>query len=116
MSYKVEIIDEYSFGQWFSHHLRFETETEAEECSRHFAYAALCGILDLRVVLSDNPVNARWTKEGLRDKDGKPFYTPKPPPTPEEIQEEASRLTAAWNAIVERIGASHRMPEAKHET
>ena len=30
MSYKVEIIDEYSFGEWFSHHLRFETEAEAE--------------------------------------------------------------------------------------
>lgn len=36
MSYKIEIIDEYSFGQWFSHHLRFETEAQAEECSRHF--------------------------------------------------------------------------------
>jgi hypothetical protein len=113
MSYKVEIIDEYSFGQWFSHHLRFETETEAEECSRHFAYAALCGILDLRVAPSDDPVNARWTKEGPRNKDGKPFYTPKPPPTPEEIRQEAKRLTDAWNAIVDGMDDSQRKAVAK---
>ena len=108
MSFKVEIIDEYSFGEWFSHHLRFETEAEAEGCSRHFAYAALCGILNLRVAPSDDPVNARWMDRGATDKDGKPFYTPKPPPTPEEIREEANKLTAAWNAIVQRISDPQR--------
>ena len=57
----------------------------------------------MHVVPSDDPVNARWTDRGVTDKDGKPFYTPKPPPTSEEIREEANRLTAAWNMIVEKI-------------
>ena len=59
MSYKVEIIDEYSFSQWFSHHLRFATKTEAEAYSHQFCNAGWNGIQHLRTVASDEPVNAR---------------------------------------------------------
>jgi hypothetical protein len=90
MSYKIEIMDEYSFGEYFSHDLRFETEREAEQCSQHFSSAGWNGILDLRTVRSDDPVNARWTDEGLRDKNGQPFCQPQAAPTIEEIRAEAS--------------------------
>jgi len=73
MSYKVEIIDEYSFGKWFSHHLRFATEAEAEECSRHFSDTGWNGIHDLRVVPSDDPANARWADNEASNLDGKPI-------------------------------------------
>jgi hypothetical protein len=100
MSYKIEIIDEYSHGDWFSYNLRFATEAEAVECSQHFGGAGWNGLIDLRVVPSDDPANARWTEKGATDKDGKPFYTPQPPPIPEAIRAEADRLGAAWDAIV----------------
>jgi hypothetical protein len=73
MSYKVEIIDEYSFGRWFPHHLRFATEAEADECSQHFDNAGWLGIRDLRIVPSDEPVNARWTDRGASDMNGQPI-------------------------------------------
>ena len=85
MSYKIEIIDEYSHGEWFSHSLRFTTEAEAVDCSRHFEGAGWHGIIDLRVVPSDDPVNARRTEKGTTDQDGKPFYTPPPTPSPRNI-------------------------------
>ncbi|MGA3105388.1 MAG: hypothetical protein ABSD53_12975 [Terriglobales bacterium] len=103
MSYKIEIIDEYSHGEWFSHSLRFTTEAEAVDCSRHFEGAGWHGIIDLRVVPSDDPVNARRTEKGTTDQDGKPFYTPPPTPSPEEHRAEADRLGAAWDAIVARL-------------
>jgi hypothetical protein len=64
MSYKVEFLDEYSFGKYFSDDLRFETEREAEERSQHLNNAGWHGILDVRIARSDDPVNARWTDEG----------------------------------------------------
>lgn len=100
MSYKIEIIDEYSHGDWFSDNLRFVTEAEAVECSQHCGGAGWSGVIDLRVVPSDDPANARWTEKGATDKDGKPFCTPPPPPTPEAMRAEADRLEAAWDAIV----------------
>ena len=105
MSYKIEIMDEYSFGDYFSHDLRFETEREAEECSHHLGGAGWNGLLDLRIVRSDDPVNARWTDEGLRNKEGQPFCRPQPAPTIEEIRAEAKVLGAAWDSIVDRLGA-----------
>jgi hypothetical protein len=106
MSYKIEIIDEYSHGDWFSHNLRFATEAEAVECSQHFGGAGWMGIFDLRVVPSDDPANARWTEKGATDKDGKPFSAPPPSLTPEEIRAAADRLGAAWDAIVARMDAA----------
>lgn len=100
MSYKVEIMDEYSFGQWLSNNLRFATEAEAEACSHHFPNAGWSGIQDLRVVASDEPMNARWTEKGLLNKDGKPFSRPPSQATPEEIRAEAERLGSRWDAIV----------------
>jgi hypothetical protein len=105
MSYKIEIIDEYSHGEWFSDNVRFVSEAEAAECSQHFGGAGWNGLTGLRVVPSDDPANARWTEKGATDKDGKPFYIPPPPPTPEEIRAEADRLRAAWEAIVARMDA-----------
>jgi len=63
MSYKIEIMDEYSFFKWFSSDdLRFETKGESEEYSRHhFKCWGWNGILDLRTVASDEKVNACWT-------------------------------------------------------
>jgi hypothetical protein len=81
MSYKIEIIDEYS-TDWCSNNLRFATEAEAIEASQHLGGAGWNGIIDLRVVPTDDPANARWTESGATDKDGKPFHTPAPPPTP----------------------------------
>jgi hypothetical protein len=103
MSYKIEIIDEYSHGEWFSHSLRFTTEAKAVDCSQHFEGAGWHGIIDLNVVPSDDPVNARRTEKGTTDQDGKPFHTSPPPPTPEELRAEADRLGAAWDAIVARL-------------
>ena len=111
MSYKIEIIDEYSHG-WFSHGWRFPTEAEAVECSQHFGGSGWNGLLDLRVVPSDDEANAHWTEKGATDKDGKPFYAP-PPPTPEEIRAEADRLGAAWDAIVARMDAPSPKPGQK---
>lgn len=105
MSYKIEIIDEYSHGDWFSHNWRFATEAEAVGCSQHFGGAGWNGLIDLRVVPSDDPANARWTEKDPTDKDGEPFYAPPLPPTPEEIRAEADRLGAAWDAIVARMDA-----------
>jgi len=105
MSYKIQIIDEYSFGEWFDHDLRFETKAEAEECTRHFTNAGWSGILDLRVAPSDDPLNARWTKEGLRNKEGRPFCVPQPAPTMAEIRAQAKALGAAWDAIVAKLDA-----------
>jgi len=102
MSYKIEIMDEYSFGQWFSYHLRFATEAEAEECSLHFTRAGWYGILDLRVVSSGEPVNARWTEKGLLDNEGQPIYRRPAAPTWEETQEEAKKLRRRWQRTVDR--------------
>jgi hypothetical protein len=104
VSYKIQIVDEYSFGQWFDCSLRFATEAEAEQYSQRFPNAGWYGIQHLRVSASDEPANARWTEQGLCDKWGQPFYRPSPPPTPEEVQVEADRLRTAWAAIVERLG------------
>jgi hypothetical protein len=68
MSYQIEIIDEYSHGEWFSDNLRFVTEAEAVECSQHFGGAGWNGLTGLRVVPSDDPANARWTEKGATDK------------------------------------------------
>jgi len=106
MSYKIEIIDEYSFGEWFSYHLRFATEAEAEECSRHFGAAGWNGILDLRVVSSDEPANASWTEKGVFDKDGRSIHRSPPPPTLAEIQEEARKLGLRWEEICGSINDS----------
>jgi hypothetical protein len=114
MSYKIEIKDEYSFGRWFSHHLRFPTKLEAEECLNHFAYTGSCGITDLRVVKSCDSVNARWTEKGVTDKDGR-LPEPPPPPTPEEIRSDADRLSTAWNAIVARMDASPKRGQKKNK-
>jgi hypothetical protein len=100
MSYKVEIIDEYSFSQWFSHHLRFATKTEAEAYSHQFCNAGWNGIQHLRTVASDEPVNARQTEKELLNKDEQPFCNPFPQPTPEEIRAEADRLGARWDTLV----------------
>lgn len=107
MSFKVELIDEYSSGAWFSHHLRFATEAEATECSvHHLPYAGWSGILDVRVVLSDDPVNARCTEKSLFDKDGEPIKrTYQPPQKPEDVQAEARRLGAMVEATARRIAA-----------
>ncbi|MGB8063359.1 MAG: hypothetical protein WCF26_15815 [Candidatus Sulfotelmatobacter sp.] len=105
MSYKIEIIDEYSNGGWFSDNLRFSTEAEAVGCSQHFGGAGWNGLIDLRVVPSDEPANAYWTQKGATDKDGKPFHTLPTPPTPEQIRAEADRLGAAWDAIVAGMDA-----------
>lgn len=40
MSCKIH--DQYSFGECFDNHLRFETATEAEEYSHHFP---VCGVV-----------------------------------------------------------------------
>lgn len=109
MSYKIEIVDEYSFGKWFSYPLRFATETEAEECSRHFSNAGWNGILDLRVVPSDEPVNASWTEKGVLDKDGQPIHRPPAAPAFEETQEEAKKLRLRWEEIVDRVNDSLRL-------
>ena len=90
-----------------------QAQAEAEERSRHYGGAGWNGILDLRVVPSEGPVNARWTRKGLTNQDGKPFYTPPQPPTPEEIQEEAKILIAAWVAMLDRMDFSQREPGAK---
>ncbi len=103
MSYKVEIMDEYSFGQWFSHPLRFATETEAEVYSHQFCHAGW-GIQDLHIVASDEPINARWTEKGLLNKDGQPLFDASRQPTPEEIRAEADRLRARWDALVSGLG------------
>jgi hypothetical protein len=113
MSYKIEIMDEYSFGHWFSpDQERFATEAEATECSHHFG-GWRYGILDLRVVPSNDAVNARWTEKGVTDKDGNPTYTPPPPASPEEIRASAEKLSAAWEAIVERMDASLKRRQEK---
>ena len=105
MSYKVEIMDEYSFGQWFSDSLRFATEAEAIQHFQSF-HGGWSGILDLRVVPSDDDVSACWSDEGITNKTGKPLYNPPPPPSREKILEQAKNLGAAWDAIVNRIGSS----------
>ncbi|HEX6824308.1 MAG TPA: hypothetical protein VF123_19770 [Candidatus Sulfotelmatobacter sp.] len=104
MSYKVEIVDEYSFGRSFSHPLRFATETEAEAYSNQFCHAGWDGIQDLRVVASDEPLNACWTEKGILNKDGQPFCHPSRQPTSEEIHAEANRLGAKWDALVRGLG------------
>ena len=70
ISYKIEVRDEYI---WSSHHLRFATEAEAEECSHHLGGAGWFGIQDLRIVQSNEPVNARWADQGILDTNGKPI-------------------------------------------
>ena len=40
MSYKIEIMDEYSFGQWFSNTLRLATESEATQYCHNFSAEA----------------------------------------------------------------------------
>jgi hypothetical protein len=67
-SYKIEIIDEYSHGEWFSDSLRFATEAEAVECSQHFGGAGWNGLIDLRVVDCNDPVNARGQRRALPTK------------------------------------------------
>ena len=61
--------------------------------------------LNIRIVRSDDLVNARWADEGIRDKNGQPFRHPQPAPTIEEIRAEAKTLGAAWDSIVEQLGA-----------
>ena len=46
MSYKMEFMDEYSFGEYFSDDLRFATELEAEERSLHLSNVGWSGILE----------------------------------------------------------------------
>src|SRR5437868_408774 len=103
MSYKVEMIDEYSFGRWFSDRVRFATAEEAEESSQHVSNVGWLGILDIRVVQSDDPVNARWTDKGILNLDGQLFYPPPPPPTKEEILADANRLRARRDALLASI-------------
>lgn len=103
MSYKIEVTDEYSYGQSFSPDLRFETEDEAESLSSRLNWA-WNGIRNVRIVPSDDPVNARCTKNGLADKDGNAFFPPAPFPSAEEIRQEAKRLNEAWQAIVDSNG------------
>jgi hypothetical protein len=57
-------------------------------------------------VPSDDPVNARWTDEGVTNTKGTPFYTLPPAPSPKETREEADRLRVAWNATVNRMDVS----------
>lgn len=103
MSYKIEIMDEYSFGQWFSDDLRFATEAEAEECLHHFGGAGWNGILDLRVVPSDDAVNARWTPNGVLRTRGQAAEAPPPAASLKETAEETKTLSVAWGALVDRI-------------
>lgn len=103
MSYKIEIMDEYSFGWWFSDDLRFATEAEAEECSHHFVGAGWNGILDLRIVPSEAPLNACWTPNGVLRKPEQPLESPPPAASSKETAEEAKRLSAAWGALVDRL-------------
>jgi len=104
MSYKVEIQDEYSFGQWFSDDLRFATETEAKERLDHTPNSGWLGILDMRVVASDDPVSAIWSERGVWRKDGQPLHRPAPFLTPEELRQEGKLLAAAWDRIVGETG------------
>lgn len=99
MSYKIEIMDEYSFGQWFSDDLRFATEAEAEECSHHFEGAGWNGILELRIAPSDDAVSAR----GVLRTPGQATEAPPPAASLKETSEEATRLSVAWGALVDRF-------------
>ena len=85
--------------------MRFATEAEAVERSQHFGGAGWNGLIDSRVVDSNDPVNARWTEKGIADKDGN-LPPPPPEPTPKEIQAEAELLNARWEALLERMDAS----------
>ena len=109
MSYKIQIMDEYSFGQWFDDPLRFATEAEAQHCLERFPNAGWNGIQDLRVMASDEPENARWNEKGLLKTDGTPFYSPPPPPTPKKIRAEPARLSAKWDELVASLDSrSHK--------
>ena len=50
--------------KWYGNALRFATEQEAENNVRNLASRWLL-VTDTRVVESDEPVNYRWTIDGL---------------------------------------------------
>lgn len=64
MSFRFEIIDEYSHGQWVANDLRFETEAEATQFA-NLGFAGWFGILNLHVLPSEDAVNARMTGRTL---------------------------------------------------
>ena len=63
MSWKPEVIADNS-GKWSSNALRFETKEEAEANVRHLA-SRWIAVTDTRVTETDDPVNYRWTLDGL---------------------------------------------------
>lgn len=55
--------------KWYGNALRFATEQEAENNVRNLASRWLL-VTDTRVVASDDPVNYRWTIDGLARVEG----------------------------------------------
>lgn len=63
MSFKPEVIAD-SSGKWSGNALRFATRKEAEANVQNLAMRWTL-VRDTRVVESDDPVNYRWTENGL---------------------------------------------------
>jgi len=63
MSWKPEVIAD-STGQWVGNALRFATKEEAEANVRNLSMRWMM-VRDTRVVESDEPVNYKWTSDGL---------------------------------------------------
>lgn len=68
MSWKPEVIAD-SSGEWCGNALRFATKEEAEANVANLAMRWLA-VRETRVVESDDPVNYRWTEEGLKVVEG----------------------------------------------
>ena len=67
MSWKPEVIADDS-GTWCGNALRFATKQEAELNVMNLA-ARWMSVREWRVVPSDDPVNYRWTNDGLQSID-----------------------------------------------
>jgi hypothetical protein len=63
MSFKAEVITD-SSGQWSSNMLRFGTEAEAQSYGDDL-YSRWTLVREVRVVPSDEPVNAEWANGRL---------------------------------------------------
>jgi hypothetical protein len=63
MSWKPEVIAD-STGNWVGNALRFATKEEAEANVANLKSRWMM-VMETRVVESDEPVNYKWTSEGL---------------------------------------------------
>jgi hypothetical protein len=62
-SWKPEVMTD-SSGNWYGNALRFATREEAEANVYNLSMRWFA-VRDIRVVESDDPVNYRWTDQGL---------------------------------------------------